>query len=66
MEHINLYNAIIPILPGSFRGNLFHWESLSFRSEAKDLLTRLDLWQLRKEPVGKIIASHYDLTNLFG
>eukprot|EP01041_Mallomonas_annulata_P011712 gene11712-24544_t len=49
IEHLNLYNALLPSKPSAFRERLFLGESLTFKTEVRELLTRLDLWHLRKE-----------------
>eukprot|EP01041_Mallomonas_annulata_P012302 gene12302-25863_t len=49
IEHLNLYNALLPSKPSASCDSLFLGESLSFKTEMRELLTRLDLWHLRKE-----------------
>eukprot|EP01041_Mallomonas_annulata_P005171 gene5171-10341_t len=57
IEHLNLYNSLLPSKPSAFRESLFQGESLSFKTEVKELLTRLDLWHLRKEQVHTLSPS---------
>eukprot|EP01041_Mallomonas_annulata_P000781 gene781-1506_t len=57
IEHLNLYNALLPSKPSASRERLFRDESSLFKTEVRELLTRLDLWHLRKEQVHTLSPS---------